>query len=59
MRFADGERWPRSRRPRARYDLDKGVLVLTVRSRALGPRVVNDRIAIDATRIDVTLPGPT
>src|SRR5207247_3323855 len=42
-----------------RYDLDKGMLALTgSEPGALKPRVINDRIAIDATRIDVTLAGP-
>jgi lipopolysaccharide export system protein LptA len=42
-----------------RYDLDKGVLVLTgSEPGSVKPRVINDRIAIDATRIDVTLAGP-
>jgi lipopolysaccharide export system protein LptA len=42
-----------------RYDLDKGVLALTgSEPGSVRPRVVNDRIAIDATRIDVTLAGP-
>jgi lipopolysaccharide export system protein LptA len=42
-----------------RYDLDKGVLALTGSEPGfVRPRVVNDRIAIDATRIDVTLAGP-
>ena len=42
-----------------RYDLDKGQLGLTGSEPGFTrPRVVNDRIAIDATRIDVTLAGP-
>lgn len=42
-----------------RYDLDKGVLALTgSEPGSVRPRVVNDRIAIDAARIDVTLAGP-
>ncbi len=42
-----------------RYDLDKGVLALTgSEPGSVRPRVVNDRIAVDATRIDVTLAGP-
>lgn len=42
-----------------RYDLDKGTLALTgSEPGSIKPRVVNDRIAIDATRIDVTLAGP-
>ena len=43
----------------ARYDLDKGVLELTgSEPGAAAPHVVNDQIAVDATRIDVTLVGP-
>lgn len=43
----------------ARYDLDKGILELTgSEPGSLVPRVVNDQIAVDATRIDVTLAGP-
>src|SRR5262249_41789387 len=43
----------------ARYDLAKGTLELTGSEPGrLAPRVVNDRIAIDATRLDVTLEGP-
>ena len=42
-----------------RYDLDKGTLALTgSEPGSVKPRVVNDRIAVDATRIDVTLAGP-
>ncbi|HEY3042484.1 MAG TPA: LPS export ABC transporter periplasmic protein LptC, partial [Vicinamibacterales bacterium] len=42
-----------------RYDLDKGILALTgSEPGSTRPRVINDRIAIDATRIDVTLAGP-
>ena len=42
-----------------RYDLDKGVLALTgSEPGSVRPRVVNDRIAIDAAQIDVTLAGP-
>jgi LPS export ABC transporter protein LptC len=42
-----------------RYDLDKGMLALTgSEPGSIKPRVINDRIAIDATRIDVTLAGP-
>jgi lipopolysaccharide export system protein LptA len=43
----------------ARYDLDKGTLELTGSEPcAPRPRVVNDQIAVDAARIDVTLAGP-
>ena len=42
-----------------RYDLDKGILVLTGSEPGfLKPRIINDRMAVDATRIDVTLAGP-
>ena len=42
-----------------RYDLAKGILELTSSDPASArPRVVNDRIAIDATRINVSLGGP-
>lgn len=42
-----------------RYDLAKGFLVLTgSEPGSVRPRVVNDRIAVDATRIDVALAGP-
>jgi LPS export ABC transporter protein LptC len=42
-----------------RYDLDKGVLALAGSEPGfLRPRVINDRIAIDAAQIDVTLAGP-
>ena len=42
-----------------RYDLAKGFLVLTgSEAGSVRPRVVNDRIAVDATRIDVALDGP-
>ena len=43
----------------ARYDLDKGILELTgTEPGLLRPRVVHDQMAVDATRIDVTLAGP-
>jgi len=42
-----------------RYDVGKGTLALTgSQPGALTPRVVNERIAVDATRIDVVLEGP-
>ena len=42
-----------------RYDLEKALLELTgSEPGSLRPRVVNDRMAIDATRIDVALAGP-
>ena len=43
----------------ARYVLDKGLLELTGTEPALAtPHVVNDRISVYATRIDVALSGP-
>jgi lipopolysaccharide transport protein LptA len=43
----------------ARYDLAKGALELSgSEPGALVPRVVNERFAIDAAKIDVTLEGP-
>jgi lipopolysaccharide transport protein LptA len=43
----------------ARYEPGKGVLELTGSDPAvMRPRVVNEQLAIDATRIDVTLSGP-
>ena len=43
----------------ARYVLDKGLLELTGTEPAqVTPHVVNDRISVYATRIDVTLAGP-
>ncbi len=42
-----------------RYDLNKGTLALTGSEPATPtPRVVNERIAVDATRIDIVLDGP-
>jgi lipopolysaccharide export system protein LptA len=42
-----------------RYDLSRGFLVLTGSAPAsVRPRVVNDRIAVDASQIDVVLEGP-
>jgi lipopolysaccharide transport protein LptA len=43
----------------ARYDPDKGILQLTgSEPGALVPRVVNEQIAVDAPKLDVTLEGP-
>jgi len=43
----------------ARYDLEKGTLELSgAEAGAMAPRVVNDQIAVDAAKIDVTLAGP-
>jgi lipopolysaccharide transport protein LptA len=57
VRFVDGDMT--SDAAEARYNPQKGVLELTGSEPAnLRPRVVNDRLTIDATRIDVTLSGP-
>ena len=57
VRFVDGKMTALS--AAARYDLDNGTLELTGSEPGFSiPRVVNDRIAVDATRIDVTLAGP-
>jgi LPS export ABC transporter protein LptC/lipopolysaccharide transport protein LptA len=43
----------------ARYNLDKGTLELSgAEPGAMVPRVVNEQIAVDAAKIDVTLEGP-
>ena len=43
----------------AKYDTARGTLELTgSEPGALTPRAVNDRIAVDATRIDIVLEGP-
>jgi lipopolysaccharide transport protein LptA len=43
----------------ARYDVDKGTLELSgSEPGATAPRVVNEQIAVDAAKIDVTLEGP-
>ena len=43
----------------ARYDLEKGVLNLTgSEPGAVKPHVVNDKISVDATVVDLTLTGP-
>lgn len=42
-----------------RYDVAKGTLALTgSEPNILTPRVINERIAVDATRIDIVLDGP-
>jgi len=57
VRFVDGKMTATS--AAARYDLDKGILELTgSEPTAAAPHVVNDQIAVDGTRIDVTLAGP-
>jgi lipopolysaccharide transport protein LptA len=43
----------------ARYDVDKGTLALSgTEPGAVTPHVVNPQIAVDASRIDMTLDGP-
>jgi lipopolysaccharide export system protein LptA len=57
VRFVDGKMTALS--AAARYDLDKGLLELTgTEPGAVVPHVINDQIAVDAVRIDVTLAGP-
>jgi len=57
VRFVDGRMTALA--SAARYDLEKGSLELTgSEPGALAPRVVNEQIAVDATRIDVVLAGP-
>jgi LPS export ABC transporter protein LptC len=57
VRFEDGKMLAVA--AAGRYDLDKGTLELTgSEPGALVPRVVNEQIAVDAARIDVTLEGP-
>jgi lipopolysaccharide export system protein LptA len=57
VRFAEGAMFAIS--AEARYAVDRGVLELTGTERATPrPHIINDQIAIDATRIDVTLAGP-
>jgi lipopolysaccharide transport protein LptA len=62
-RFARGVRFEEGKlvatSAAARYDLDRGTLQLSgSEPGALVPRVVNERIAVDASKIDVTLEGP-
>ena len=57
VRFADGDLFSTS--ALARYVLDQGTLELTgSEPGSLTPHIVNDQIAIDAVRVDVTLEGP-
>jgi lipopolysaccharide export system protein LptA len=57
VHFVDGEMT--SDAAEGRYDLAKGILELTGSEPGiLRPRVVNARLTIDATRVDVTLAGP-
>ena len=57
VRFADGPMFATS--AAARYALKQGVLELTgSEPGSLAPHVLNEQIAVDATRIDVTLEGP-
>ena len=57
VRFDDGPLFATS--AAARYDISRGVLELTgTEPGSLSPHVVTDQIAIDGTRIDITLDGP-
>lgn len=58
VRFADGPLFATS--ALARYALERGVLELTgSEPGSLAPHIVNEQIAIDAVRVDLTLEGPT
>jgi lipopolysaccharide export system protein LptA len=57
VRFADGPMFATS--AAARYALKLGVLELTgSEPGSLSPHVLNEQIAVDAARIDITLQGP-
>lgn len=57
VRFADGPMFATS--AAARYNLKRGVLELTgSEPGSPSPHVLNEQIAVDATRVDVTLDGP-
>jgi lipopolysaccharide export system protein LptA len=57
VRFVDGKMTATA--AAARYHLDRGILELSgSEPGAAAPHVVNDQIAIDAMKIDVTLAGP-
>ena len=57
VRFADGPLFATS--AAARYAMKQGVLELTgSEPGSLTPHVVNEQIAVDATRVDITLEGP-
>lgn len=57
VRFADGPIFATA--AAAKYVLTRGVLELSgSEPGSLAPHVVNEQIAVDATRIDVTLDGP-
>jgi len=57
VRFADGPMFATS--AAARYALKRGVLELTgSEPGSLSPHVLNAQIAVDATRVDITLEGP-
>ncbi|MEQ1727352.1 MAG: LptA/OstA family protein [Vicinamibacterales bacterium] len=57
VRFADGPMFATS--AAARYALKRGVLELTgSEPGSLSPHVLNEQIAVDAARIDITLDGP-
>jgi lipopolysaccharide export system protein LptA len=57
VRFVDGGMTATA--AAARYDLDKGMLNLTgSEPGSLTPHVINDKIAVDAKQVDITLAGP-
>jgi lipopolysaccharide transport protein LptA len=57
VRFADGTMFATA--ASARYAIKRGVVELTgSEPGSLAPHVINEQIAVDATRIDVTLEGP-
>ncbi len=57
VRFADGPMFATS--AAARYALKRGVLELTgSEPGSLAPHVLNEQIAVDAARVDITLEGP-
>jgi lipopolysaccharide transport protein LptA len=58
VRFADGTMFATA--ASARYAIKRGVVELTgSEPGSLTPHVINEQIAVDATRIDVTLDGPS
>ncbi|MFN7914340.1 MAG: LPS export ABC transporter periplasmic protein LptC [Vicinamibacterales bacterium] len=57
VRFADGPIFATA--AAAKYALRRGILELTgSEPGSLSPHVVNEQIAVDATRLDITLDGP-
>jgi lipopolysaccharide export system protein LptA len=61
-RFAGGARVQngalRTSSAEARYEVQKGVFALTGRQGQNDPRVEDERLTVEATRIDITLEGP-